>query len=52
MKNYVERFEVLVETTNHLEAIYRQKLNVLAELKQSILQKAFSGELTRQDAAA
>ena len=29
-----------------LEAIYQQKLEILAELKQSILQKAFAGELT------
>jgi len=32
--------------TQRLESIYRQKLGSLAELKQSILQKAFSGELT------
>jgi type I restriction enzyme, S subunit len=30
----------------HLEAIYRQKLAALNELKQSILHKAFTGELT------
>ncbi|PKM34759.1 MAG: hypothetical protein CVV06_19900 [Gammaproteobacteria bacterium HGW-Gammaproteobacteria-10] len=29
-----------------LESIYQQKLNSLKELKQSLLQKAFSGELT------
>jgi type I restriction enzyme S subunit len=28
-----------------LESIYQQKLIALAELKQSLLQKAFSGEL-------
>lgn len=32
--------------TQRLEAIYGQKLKDLAELKQSLLQKAFSGELT------
>ena len=32
--------------TQRLETIYQQKLDALAELKQSILQKAFSGELT------
>jgi type I restriction enzyme, S subunit len=32
--------------TQRLEAIYRQKLAALTELKQSILQKAFTGELT------
>jgi type I restriction enzyme S subunit len=31
-----------------LEAIYQQKLAALNELKQSILQKAFSGELTAE----
>ena len=31
---------------NELETIYQQKLTVLTELKQSILQKAFAGELT------
>jgi len=30
----------------HLEAIYQQKLAAFAELKQSLLQKAFAGELT------
>jgi len=29
-----------------LESIYQQKLTLLAELKQSLLHKAFSGELT------
>ena len=32
--------------TQRLETIYQQKLDSLAELKQSILQKAFAGELT------
>jgi type I restriction enzyme S subunit len=32
--------------TQRLEAIYQQKLAALNELKQSILQKAFTGELT------
>ncbi|MGL5876036.1 MAG: restriction endonuclease subunit S [Xenococcaceae cyanobacterium] len=32
--------------TQQLEIIYRQKLAALKELKQSILQKAFTGELT------
>jgi type I restriction enzyme S subunit len=31
---------------NRLEAIYKQKIATLNELKQSILQKAFTGELT------
>lgn len=38
---------VHVEVSN-LEKIYQQKLNSLNELKQSLLQKAFSGELTAE----
>lgn len=38
--------EALSTETQRLEAIYRQKLAALTELKQSILQKAFTGELT------
>ena len=37
--------------TQRLEAIYRQKLTALNELKQSILHKAFTGELTADKAA-
>jgi type I restriction enzyme, S subunit len=37
--------EIAVET-QRLEAIYQEKLTALTELKQSILQKAFTGELT------
>jgi type I restriction enzyme, S subunit len=37
--------------TQRLEAIYRQKLAALTELKQSILQKAFTGELTADQEA-
>jgi type I restriction enzyme S subunit len=33
------------EQTKHLEAIYQQKITALDELKQSLLQKAFKGEL-------
>lgn len=35
-----------------VQSIYRQKLTALAELKQSLLQKAFSGELTADAADA
>ena len=41
-------FSALLTEAQHLEAIYRQKLDNLAELKQAILQKAFAGELTAQ----
>jgi type I restriction enzyme S subunit len=40
--------DTLKEESEHLESIYCQKLSALAELKQSILQKAFTGELTAQ----
>ena len=34
------------ENTKKLKEIYQHKLEALAELKQSILQKAFTGKLT------
>ena len=37
-----------MERTQRLESIYQKKLTALAELKQSILQKAFTGELTSE----
>jgi len=42
----VEHIEQIVLQAQELEAIYQKKLTSLAELKQSLLQKAFSGELT------
>ena len=45
-KEIVEKLSVLEMETQHLEAIYQKKLTALAKLKQSILQKAFTGELT------
>ncbi|MBN4078179.1 restriction endonuclease subunit S [Nitrospina gracilis] len=47
----VETIESLSKETQRLEAIYQRKLTALAELKQSLLQKAFSGELTANDTA-
>jgi len=44
--NIVSELTKLERKTQCLEAIYQQKLTALAELKQSILQKAFAGELT------
>ena len=41
----VAQLQELKAETQRLEAIYRQKLVALKELKQSILQKAFTGEL-------
>ncbi|MTJ50863.1 restriction endonuclease subunit S [Dolichospermum sp. UHCC 0259] len=45
-KNIVEKLDTLLTETQRLENIYRQKIAALKELKQSILQKAFTGELT------
>ena len=42
----VTKLDTLRASTKKLEAIYEQKLLDLEELKKSILQKAFSGELT------
>ena len=41
----IRKLDALSTETKKLEAIYQQKLNDLEELKKSILQKAFSGEL-------
>ncbi len=41
----VEKIDFLLAETKKLEAIYIQKINDLEELKKSVLQKAFSGEL-------
>jgi len=48
----VAELDILATETQRLETIYQQKLDALAELKQSILQKAFSGELTSGEIAA
>lgn len=45
-KKIVNQLDTLSTETKNLENIYQQKLNALEELKKSILQKAFSGELT------
>ncbi|NLB53030.1 MAG: restriction endonuclease subunit S [Syntrophomonadaceae bacterium] len=43
--NIVKKLDALSAETKKLEAIYEQKLADLEELKQSILEKAFKGEL-------
>jgi len=45
-KVIVKNISSLAVETQKLETIYRQKLAALNELKQSILQKAFTGQLT------
>ena len=41
----VQKLDALSTETKQLETIYKQKINDLEELKKSVLQKAFSGEL-------
>jgi len=51
IKAYVSKFDQLFDQTRGLESIYRKKIEYLRELKQSILQRAFAGELTAHVAA-
>jgi len=44
-KIIIEKLDTLATKTKHLEALYQQKLAALAELKQSLLQQAFAGDL-------
>jgi type I restriction enzyme S subunit len=48
----VNRLDIFWNDCNELENIYQQKISALDELKQSLLQKAFRGELTQEKAAA
>ena len=49
-QSIVQKLDALSEETKKLEAIYNQKINDLEELKKSVLQKAFSGELKTEKA--
>lgn len=49
-RSMVKKLDDISAEVKRLEAIYQQKLTALAELKQSLLQKAFSGELTAKQA--
>jgi type I restriction enzyme S subunit len=44
-QNIVQKLDTLAAETKRLEAIYRQKIASLDELKKTLLQKAFQGEL-------
>jgi type I restriction enzyme S subunit len=46
LKGYLKRFLKLSKKLDSLESVNSQKLTALKELKQSLLQKAFTGELT------
>ena len=45
-KQIIDRLDFFYQETERLQLLYQQKLNDLEELKKSILQKAFTGELT------
>ncbi|MDB9413214.1 restriction endonuclease subunit S [Microcystis aeruginosa] len=46
-KNIVNRISKTIQKTQKLETIYQRKLEAIAELKQSILEKAFTGQLSQ-----
>lgn len=46
--SFVQKIDELHDEVQQLESIYNQKLESLKELKQSLLQKVFSGELTAE----
>ena len=45
-KTIIKKLDALSSKTKKLETIYQQKIDNLEELKKSLLQKAFKGELT------
>jgi type I restriction enzyme S subunit len=45
----VKKLDALILEVKKLEGIYQQKVNDLEELKKSILQKAFAGELKTEE---
>jgi type I restriction enzyme S subunit len=51
-QSIVKKLDTLQVETKKLEAIYQQKINDLEELKKSVLQKAFAGELKTEKAVA
>ena len=51
-EKFVCNFDELFNHIISLEHVYHNKLNSIDELKQSILQKAFSGELTKEKEGA
>ena len=51
-KSIVLMLDALVERRRSLEAIYHKRLEGIEDCKQSILNKAFSGELTSPPSSA
>jgi type I restriction enzyme, S subunit len=50
-KKIVEKLDALFDETKRLEDIYQKKIEDLEELKKSVLQKAFNGELVGEGLA-
>ena len=50
-KTILKKINAVSTETKKLETIYQQKINDLEELKKSVLQKAFSGELRSPEGA-
>jgi len=48
----IKKLDALSAKTKKLETIYQQKINDLEELKKSVLQKAFTGELSSPERAS
>lgn len=44
-RSVLRKIDLMAEKTQHLEALYQRKIAALDELKQSLLQQAFSGQL-------
>jgi type I restriction enzyme S subunit len=51
-RQLIARIDSLSEDTSRLASLYIRKLALIAELKQSLLQKAFSGQLTASKSLA
>jgi type I restriction enzyme S subunit len=46
-KKIVSQLTKVLDNSQKLETIYQRKLEAIAELKQSILEKAFTGQLSQ-----
>lgn len=44
-RSVLRKIDLMAEKTQHLESLYQRKIAALDELKQSLLQQAFSGQL-------
>jgi type I restriction enzyme S subunit len=51
-RQLIAKFIALSDHSHRVAALYTRKLASIAELKQSLLQKAFSGQLTASESLA